>query len=159
MMNQINEKAKEIAALKALDFTAMSTKEMAQWFGINRFADRKSAERRCGAKLADMLAVAEEELLVLESRLAAASKSKLKSKPVRTASEGIAESWKNVEVFNKRTTRNGVIVNGQEYKSVRAAFYALGLPENKHIAFRMALKEEKAKTFILDGEKFEFHLI
>jgi len=56
-------------------------------------------------------------------------------------SEGVAESWKDDEVRAKRVRRNKVMVDGTEYRSVKAAYIALGLPLSKHIKFRMELKE------------------
>lgn len=43
--------------------------------------------------------------------------------------------------------RNGVSVNGVNYRSVKAAFIALNLPLAKHIKFRMELKKVGCKTF------------
>jgi hypothetical protein len=52
-----------------------------------------------------------------------------------------------------RRQHNKVRVNGQEYKSVAAAFIALGLPLLKHQVFRRKLKAEKQAEF--EGHKFE----
>jgi hypothetical protein len=46
-----------------------------------------------------------------------------------------------------------VRVAGKEYKSVAAAFIALGLPLLKHQVFRKKLKAEKQAEF--EGHKFE----
>ena len=51
-------------------------------------------------------------------------------------SEAIAKSWKNPKTREKRSNRYPVRVNGKEYKSVPAAFEALGLPKSKRIRFR-----------------------
>jgi len=69
-----------------------------------------------------------------------------------TRSEAIAESWKNEATRAKRTQRHAVRVNGNEFKSVRAAFAALNLPMKTCIKFRMALKaagkiEENGNTW------------
>ena len=56
----------------------------------------------------------------------------------------IMETWKDPSVAAARAKRHGVRVakDGKvsEFRSVRAAFVALGLPLNKHIQFRMELK-------------------
>jgi hypothetical protein len=52
-----------------------------------------------------------------------------------------------------RKVHNRVRVGGQEYKSVAAAFIALGLPLLKHQVFRKKLKAEKQAEF--EGHKFE----
>lgn len=55
-------------------------------------------------------------------------------------SEGVAKSWLDPEVKAKRAQRNGVRVDGVEYKSVTKAFEALELPLKMHVKFRMELK-------------------
>lgn len=65
----------------------------------------------------------------------------------RTRSEGVSDSWKNPDVAESRKQRGAVQVNGTVYRSVNAAFKALDLPTNRHIAFRASLKKEGTKTF------------
>ncbi|EFG3743293.1 hypothetical protein BOU83_005034 [Escherichia coli] len=78
----------------------------------------------------------------------------------RSNSEGIAKSWDNKEVAQKRLTRNGVMVEGVgEFKSVRAAFAALGLPDSKHIRFRMKLKEAGRLNFEFGNKSYTFQII
>ncbi|WPK38436.1 hypothetical protein [Escherichia phage AV128] len=78
----------------------------------------------------------------------------------RSNSEGIAKSWDNKEVAQKRLTRNGVIVEGVgEFKSVRVAFAALGLPDSKHIRFRMKLKEAGRLNFEFGNKSYTFQII
>lgn len=92
---------------------------------VKRFADRKTAEKRVAALMAEL---------------------PVEAKATRTAAEGIRESWKNPEVAAKRMTRNGCTVNGTEFPSVWAAFQALNLGNaNAAIKFRMALKKEGKK--------------
>lgn len=56
----------------------------------------------------------------------------------------ISASWADPAVAQARTTRHAVYVSNQaggaEYKSVLAAFEALGLPTGQHIRFRGQLK-------------------
>ncbi|HAV8042324.1 TPA: hypothetical protein JLA97_003937 [Escherichia coli] len=78
----------------------------------------------------------------------------------RSNSEGIAKSWDNKEVAQKRLTRNGVMVEGVgEFKSVRVAFGALGLPDSKHIRFRMKLKEAGRLNFEFGNKSYTFQII
>ncbi len=78
----------------------------------------------------------------------------------RSNSEGIAKSWDNKEVAQKRLTRNAVMVEGVgEFKSVRVAFAALGLPDSKHIRFRMKLKEAGRLNFEFGNKSYTFQII
>ncbi|UYE90836.1 hypothetical protein F13_0023 [Escherichia phage F13] len=78
----------------------------------------------------------------------------------RSNSEGIAKSWDNKEVAQKRLTRNGVMVEGVgEFKSVRVAFAVLGLPDSKHIRFRMKLKEAGRLNFEFGNKSYTFQII
>lgn len=67
--------------------------------------------------------------------------------------EAIAKTWLNSEVAAKRSQRHAVMANGIEFKSVPAAFKALGLPHAKVIHFRMMLVEQKKASF--GAHKFE----
>ncbi|USN16342.1 hypothetical protein PLUTO_00260 [Luteibacter phage vB_LflM-Pluto] len=80
----------------------------------------------------------------------------------RSNAAGIAESWKVTEVRDARLTRNGVIVvterGAHDYASTRAAFIALGLPLEKHIRFRVKLKEAGKLVFEHNNRKYEFQI-
>lgn len=88
-------------------------------------------------------------------------------KEARSNSAGIAASWTDKKVFEARMKRDGVSVewNGlgghhlEEFKSVRAAFAALALPDSKHIRFRMKLKESKIAVFPWAGVDYTFKII
>jgi hypothetical protein len=68
-------------------------------------------------------------------------------------SAGVKESWKDPSVHAKRVKRDNVSVVGVGiYRSVREAFLKLKLPLNKHIKFRMELKEAGEKDFV-DGDR------
>ena len=58
-----------------------------------------------------------------------------------------------IEMFQARHKQHAVVVNGQRYKSVAAAFAALNLPMHKHQAFRKKLKVDRKAEF--DGIVFE----
>lgn len=73
---------------------------------------------------------------------------------------GIAKSWSDPVVAEKRLTRNGVEVEGYgEFKSVRVAFAELKLPDSKHIRFRLKLKEAKVAVFEWAGKSYTFKLV
>lgn len=50
-------------------------------------------------------------------------------------------AWQDPDVREARCERSAVSVDGEDYKSVRAAFLSLNLPMGKHIKFRGELKE------------------
>ena len=59
----------------------------------------------------------------------------------------VKESWENEDTRRKRGEHHGarVYINGilvGEYPSTYQAFLALGLPQEKHIFFRVKLKNE-----------------
>ena len=74
-------------------------------------------------------------------------------------SAGVARSWLNKEVKEKRLTRNPVRCNGKVYDSVGHAFCWLHLNMGKHIKFRMRLKQELTATYVENGQKYQFELL
>lgn len=84
-------------------------------------------------------------------------------------SEGVAATWADAEVRKARLHRDGVEVklDGKvigQYKSTRDAFRANRLPDNKHIRFRLKLKEAHRKnggseTFEHNGKKYVFSIV
>lgn len=63
-----------------------------------------------------------------------------------TISAAITKSWQDPEIRTRRATKNKVRVDGATYKSVRAAYVALGLPLKEHVKFRALLKEHGQAT-------------
>jgi len=97
--------------------------------------------QREAAKIAEREAAAAERAALIASAPVA---TKVPADPRVTRakmSEGQVQSWKVPEVRAKRAERSAVDVDGETYTSVYKAFLALGLPVNKHIAFRGELKE------------------
>jgi hypothetical protein len=84
-------------------------------------------------------------------------------------SDGVAASWVDSDIRAARLTRDGVEVNldGNSvgiFKSTREAFRALRLPDNKHIRFRLKLKEShrdqgEGATFEHNGKKYVFTIV
>lgn len=84
-------------------------------------------------------------------------------------SAGVAASWVDSEVRSARLKRDGVQVSLDGaviamYGSTREAFRALRLPDNKHIRFRLKLKEShrdnnETATFEHNGKKYVFAII
>jgi len=133
---------------------------------------RASREVNPGAMLTDInAALAEDEIteedarkeLELLKQAKATATVKTGAKSGLTLSAAIAASWNDPLVAQKRMTRHGVMVtcnsSTAEYKSVRAAFAALGLPDSKHIRFRMLVKEHGTAVFEFNGEKYLFATI
>lgn len=73
-------------------------------------------------------------------------------KPGRDVSKAIRETWADADVRAARSLKQRVIVDGTGYRSVFEAFKALGLPESKHVKFRMELKAAGKAVFA--GHKF-----
>lgn len=157
------------ANLTNVDFSVMTNGQMASWFGVNRFASREVAMKRCNAKLADM--IAEAEVLAAAARAEAdaarasltAAQSEVKqvesSDTHAVRSAAIAASWKDVGVAARRLTRNAVTVDGEEYKSIPAAFAELGLNESKMIKTRLAAKKTGSTTYVENGVSYFFEII
>jgi hypothetical protein len=84
-------------------------------------------------------------------------------------SDGVAASWVDSEIRSARLTRDGVKVELDgapmgEFKSTRDAFRALRLPDNKHIRFRLKLKEAhrdhgSSATFEHNGKSYVFSIV
>ncbi|QDH49598.1 hypothetical protein KYLE_4 [Pantoea phage Kyle] len=153
---------------------------------VKKFADRATAEKRVTA-LVNALAWEDDNVrpvvvhsprpvkaeepapdydAMTDEEFEAKVKSELveeKTSERKSNSEGIKASWGNEKVFEARMTRNGVIVKWgdkeEEFKSVRAAFTALNLPDSKHIRFRMKLKEAKVAVFDWVGVAYRFEIV
>ncbi len=78
-------------------------------------------------------------------------------------SVGVAISWTVPEIRARRLTRNNVFVevDGEtsDFRSVNAAFHHYGLPTQKHIRFRIALKASKAEKFTHEGVDYNFTIV
>ena len=77
-------------------------------------------------------------------------------------SKAIAKTWKDPAVAAARATHHGVRVGKETYRSVKAAFTALGLPLGRRGPFRSLLKAQGiggALVFEHDGGKVKFTLI
>lgn len=101
---------------------------------VKRFSDRKAAEKRVNALIEELVAAAKDAAPKATKKAAKADKAP------SDRSAAIAASWADKNVAAARAQRNGVSVDGVEYRSVAAAFTALGLPMGVHIRFRGALK-------------------
>lgn len=120
---------------------------------VLKFADKKSALRRVEtiiAKSQSMGIKVGKIDLGEESVGAAGKKAPGKAAPKTPGTKthadravAVAKSWKDPKVKAARSARHSVKVNGKEYKSVKAAFDALGLPLTGVIKFRMELKAAK----------------
>lgn len=167
---------------------------------IKKFADRKTAEKRCIALMETLVALEAEapkkaaqvweddnvrpvvhkprNVVVKEAPVVDIEDENLSDEEVKAQllasieedkagrksnAAAIAKSWRNPDVYNARLTRNGVVVevNGKkgEFKSVRAAFAELGLPDSKHIRFRMKLKAAKVAIFEWAGVEYKFSIV
>lgn len=112
-----------------IDVKNSKTTELVAWYNahsgnkpIKKFVNRATAEMRCAALLAKL------------------DEPKQHNKSARRVA-GAKSSWKDKAIADKRRQRNHVMVDGQEYRSVRQAYELLGLPMKEHIQFRGLLKE------------------
>ena len=106
---------------------------------VNKFADRKTAERRVNELMAGI------KFSKPSAKKAAALADKAPKKDHGPRGEKIAASWQDKRVAAARATRHAVRDTdprgGQgSYRSVREAFMVLALPLGQHIKFRGALK-------------------
>lgn len=86
-------------------------------------------------------------------------KVKKPTQPAANRSDAIAASWKDPKVAAKRAERTHVKASNTVYRSVREAFVALGLPLEKHIKFRMELKQVAEMTFKHEGRAISFKVV
>jgi hypothetical protein len=84
--------------------------------------------------------VPKEKALATKVEKKAAAKVKAKRAAIDLG-EAQRITWQDDAVRTARSERSAVLVDKTEYKSVRAAFEALGLPMSQHIKFRGELKE------------------
>jgi TPP-dependent indolepyruvate ferredoxin oxidoreductase alpha subunit len=131
-----------------MDINHMTTSAMvAEYNQLTGKCIKKFSTRAAGLRQLAVARAAHKQ----ETRMESETKSKNAAR-----SNAVAASWSDKDVKAARSARNGVLVDGKtEYKSVRAAFMALGLPIGSHIKFRMRLKAERTAEF--DG--YEFALI
>lgn len=72
--------------------------------------------------------------------------------------EAAKSSWQDAATRAARSARHRVIVNGVEYRSVKAAFDGLNLPLGKHIKFRAQLKSAGKLDFEFQGTIHKFKI-
>lgn len=118
-----------------IDIKSATTAELVAWYNlhsgrvpIKKFVNRPTAENRCAALQAAMTTHAIDQ--------------KPRSAGTRH-SDAIKQSWAIAAVAKQRKTRHRVLVDGKEFRSVRAAYVAFKLPLNEHIQFRMLLKQRQ----------------
>lgn len=77
-----------------------------------------------------------------------------------TRSKAIAATWENDRIAAARSARDNVAVDGHgTFRSVAAAFKALGLPMSKHIKFRIEVKSNGTGIFKYGTDEYEFRVV
>lgn len=113
---------------------------------VNKFSDRKTAERRVLELLAGLKF---SKPSAKNPKPAAKAPVEGSVSPERAAA--IKASWTNKAVAAARAQRHAVRVTyagrSEQYKSVREAFIQLGLPLGRHIKFRGLLKVNGRAVF------------
>lgn len=125
--------------------------EHAERFGmkpVKKFADRGSAETRVADLAAAITAASTAEPIPKAKKVAEGE-----GAAAADLSAAVAATWNDPDVRAARAARYQVQVGKDTYGSVRKAFAALGLPDNKHVAFRGQLA--KAGTGEFNGHKFK----
>jgi hypothetical protein len=118
-----------------------TTAELVEWYNANssspvkKFADRKTAERRVLALLAEGVSAPVPEPKKVKA-------AKVNSAPA-DMSAAVAATWLNPDIAAARSVRDHVTVDGKWFVSVRQAFIDLNLPLNEHIKFRKSLKRAR----------------
>lgn len=79
-------------------------------------------------------------------------------------SEGVRKSWEDPEIRKKRMQKNAVKVHRHgtfigDFTSLRQAFKVLGLPDSKHIPFRIKLKQAGKLSFSYGNDIYDFEII
>jgi len=137
----------ELSDLKMNELVKIYNKHAAA--KLKKFSSKVEAFDRLERVLADVPVWVNDEVKQIE----------VKEQPKTDRSNAIAKSWQDPITAARRAERNGVKVAGEEYRSVRAAFLTLGLPDTKHIAFRAKLKAAGKATFEHEGNKFNFSIV
>jgi hypothetical protein len=120
---------------------------------VKRFSDRKAAERRVLALIAEIKDKTMQEAEVKSSYPESAKKA---------IAAAVSVSWQNPKTRASRIRRTAVSVEGHGvYKSVFEAFVKIGIPTSRHAGFRAALREEKSGnlTFVHDGTNYKFSIV
>ncbi len=151
-------------------YSEMSTAELvAEYNRLSGKKIKKFSSRAAGEKQIAKLAEGNPDGAAPE----AASAKPSTKKPVernsagkqKRRSEAQRESWNSPKVAKARAMRSNVKVSGPteeesgDFRSVASAFTALNLPMNKHIKFRIELKEAGSATFVHDDKKYRFKVI
>lgn len=136
---------------------------------IYKARKRKAAIEQEQQVVADRLEdgeISEEEAL---AEIRAMAKRKVEDRPIFNgrqsglSSESLVKSWANPTVAKARATRHNCKVTVDDktaiYRSVRQAFDDLGLPIEKHIRFRMQLKESGKLAYQFDGKTYVFEAV
>lgn len=148
----------DLIEMKASEIVSIFNAYVEEGKEVKRFSDRNTAEKRLVALLNSLPAPVE-----VEEEKAEVIADDVKSEAPKSLSASIAKSWNDPVIAEKRLTRNGVIAyvgeEAVEFKSLRAAFASLGLPDSKHIAFRQILKAEKKATFTFGKTSVNFELV
>ena len=73
--------------------------------------------------------------------------------------EAAKKSWQDAATRAARSARHRVTVNGVEYRSVPAAFVALGIPTSSMIKFRVQLKAEGSLELEFGEAVYHFEIV
>lgn len=145
--------------MKAQNVSAMTTAAMVAEYNsltgksIKKFSSRSAGEKQLEAARTKVGVAAIKEVV------AKVVKAKVEKKETTNRADAIKKSWADPKVAAARSERTHVKASGKMFRSVKQAFEELGLPLEKHIRFRMQLKQVAEMTFNHEGRTIKFAVV
>lgn len=150
--------------MKAQNISAMTTAAMVAEYNsltgksIKKFSSRAAGEKQLEAARtkAGVAVIKEVVAKVVKAKVV---KAKVEKKETTNRADAIKKSWADPKVAAARSERTHVKASGKMFRSVKQAFEELGLPLEKHIRFRMQLKQVAEMTFNHEGRTIKFAVV
>lgn len=145
--------------MKAQNISAMTTAAMvAEYNSLTGKSIKKFSSRAAGEKQLEA-ARTKAGVAVIKEVVAKVVKAKVEKKETTNRADAIKKSWADPKVAAARSERTHVKASGKMFRSVKQAFEELGLPLEKHIRFRMQLKQVAEMTFNHEGRTIKFAVV
>lgn len=145
--------------MKAQNVSAMTTAAMvAEYNSLTGKSIKKFSSRAAGEKQLEA-ARTKAGVAAIKEVVAKVVKAKVEKKETTNRADAIKKSWTDPKVAAARSERTHVKASGKMFRSVKQAFEELGLPLEKHIRFRMQLKQVAEMTFNHEGRTIKFAVV
>lgn len=145
--------------MKAQNVSAMTTAAMvAEYNSLTGKSIKKFSSRAAGEKQLEA-ARTKAGVAAIKEVVAKVVKAKVEKKETTNRADAIKKSWADPKVAAARSERTHVKASGKMFRSVKQAFEELGLPLEKHIRFRMQLKQVAEMTFNHEGRTIKFAVV